>query len=40
MRQQAVPSKWRGFSVDTWALLLALLLAALVRGGVFKQVPW
>ena len=36
MRQEAVPSKWRGFSVDTWALLLA----ALVRGGVFKQVPW
>jgi hypothetical protein len=33
-------AKWRRLSLDTWAVLLALLLAALVRAGVFKQVPW
>jgi hypothetical protein len=39
-QEVVAPSKWRGFSVDTWAVLLALLLAALVRGGIFKHVPW
>jgi len=38
--EAVVSSKWRGFSVDTWAVLLALLLAALVRVGAFKHVPW
>jgi hypothetical protein len=28
------------FSVDVWAVLLALVLAALVRAGVLKAVPW
>jgi hypothetical protein len=39
-QESMVSSKWRKFSVDTWAVLLALLLAALVRGGLFKHVPW
>jgi hypothetical protein len=35
----AVAAK-RGFSVDAWAVLLAFVLAALVRAGVFKHIPW
>jgi hypothetical protein len=30
----------RGLSLDAWAVLLAFALAALVRAGVFKHVPW
>jgi len=30
----------RRISLDTWAVLLALLAALLVRTGVFKVVPW
>ncbi|HWZ97917.1 MAG TPA: hypothetical protein VN025_09165 [Candidatus Dormibacteraeota bacterium] len=33
-------SKRRGLSLDGWAVLLAFALAALVRAGVFKHVPW
>jgi hypothetical protein len=42
MSQQAetVAVKRRGFSIDTWAVLLAFVLAALVRAGVFKHIPW
>jgi hypothetical protein len=32
--------KKRGFSIDAWAVLLAFVLAALVRAGVFKHIPW
>jgi hypothetical protein len=32
-------SRWK-LSLDTWAVLVALLLALLVRTGVFKHVPW
>ena len=32
-------SLWK-LSLDTWAVLLALLLALLVRVGVFKHIPW
>jgi hypothetical protein len=32
-------SRWK-LSVDTWAVLVAFLLALLVRTGVFKHVPW
>jgi len=38
--QQAVATKTKGFSLDTWAVLLAFTLAALVRTGVFKHIPW
>ena len=27
-------------SLDTWAVLIALLVALLVRAGVLKVVPW
>ena len=33
------PSR-RTWSLDTWAVLLAFLLAALVRIGLIKTVPW
>ncbi len=32
-------SKWK-LSLDTWAVLMAFLLALLVRVGVFKHIPW
>ncbi|HKV60881.1 MAG TPA: hypothetical protein VJO16_03145 [Candidatus Acidoferrum sp.] len=32
-------SRWK-LSLDTWAVVVALLLALLVRTGVFKHVPW
>jgi len=34
------PVKQRAFSIDAWAVLLAFVLAALVRAGVFKHIPW
>jgi hypothetical protein len=44
MREQgqvvAAPVKQRSFSIDAWAVLLAFVLAALVRAGVFKHIPW
>ena len=30
----------RRISLDTWAVLLALAAALLIRLGVFKTVPW
>ena len=36
----ASPVKARRFSIDAWAVLLAFVLAALVRAGVFKHIPW
>jgi hypothetical protein len=30
----------RRISLDTWAVLLALLAAALIRLGVLKTIPW
>jgi hypothetical protein len=35
-----VAVKPKRFSLDTWAVLLAFALAALVRAGVFKHIPW
>jgi len=32
-------SRWK-LPLDTWAVLVAFLLALLVRTGVFKHVPW
>jgi hypothetical protein len=34
------PSAKSGWSIDAWAVLLAFVLAALVRAGVFKHIPW
>jgi hypothetical protein len=36
----AAPVKQRSLSIDAWAVLLAFVLAALVRAGVFKHIPW
>jgi hypothetical protein len=27
-------------SLDTWAVILALALALLIRAGVFRKIPW
>jgi len=32
-------NRWK-LSLDSWAVLVAFLLALLVRTGVFKHVPW
>jgi hypothetical protein len=38
---QQSPSRSKShLSLDTWAVILALLAALLVRIGVFKNVPW
>jgi hypothetical protein len=34
------PTGTRNLSLDTWAVLLAFLLAALVRLGLLKSIPW
>jgi hypothetical protein len=35
-----MPQPLRRISLDTWAVLLALLAALLIRIGIFKTVPW
>jgi hypothetical protein len=32
-------SPWK-LSLDSWAVVVALLAALLIRAGVFKHVPW
>jgi len=32
--------KGTSFSLDTWALIVAFLLALAVRFGVLKDIPW
>jgi len=39
-QEAAVAVKPKRFSLDTWAVLLAFAIAALVRAGVFKHIPW
>jgi hypothetical protein len=39
-QEAAAVAKPKRFSLDTWAVLLAFTLAALVRAGVFKHIPW
>jgi hypothetical protein len=34
------PAKNRLLSLDSWAVLLSLALALLVRIGILKTVPW
>jgi len=31
--------RWK-LSLDTWAVVVALVAALLVRAGVFKHIPW
>jgi hypothetical protein len=38
--EEVLAPKKRGLSLDGWAVLLAFALAALVRAGVFKHIPW
>ena len=38
--QQFAAPKKRMLSLDTWAVLLALAAALLVRSGVLTHVPW
>ena len=43
MSAEVVAGKSRSrlkLSLDTWAVLVAFLLALLVRTGVFKHIPW
>jgi hypothetical protein len=37
---KAGPNKKWLLSLDTWAVLAALVAALLIRAGVFKHVPW
>ena len=39
MPHSPVTSKWR-ISVDTWAVILALLAVVLIRIGILKAIPW
>ena len=34
------PNKNRLLSIDTWAVLLSLLAALLIRAGVLTHIPW
>ena len=38
--KQQKPSKRLSFSLDTWAVLIGLSLAALVRLGLVQHVSW
>jgi hypothetical protein len=40
IQKAAAVGKPKRFSLETWAALLAFTLAALVRAGVFKHIPW
>jgi hypothetical protein len=37
--ENKVSSRWR-LSLDAWAVLAAFVLAAFVRFGIVKHVPW
>jgi hypothetical protein len=39
MSQSPVSSKSR-ISLDTWAVIIALLVVVLVRTGILKTIPW
>ena len=38
-RKAQVKKPWR-LSLDSWAVVVALLAALLIRAGVFKHIPW
>ena len=37
-KQEIIPR--RSFSWETWAALIAFTLAALIRAGFLKHIPW
>jgi hypothetical protein len=37
---QPLPARKGWLSIDTWAVLIALAAALLVRAGVLPRVPW
>ena len=39
MSHSPVSSKSR-ISVDTWAVIIALLMVVLIRTGIVKAIPW
>ena len=38
--EQSPPRSKSYLSLDTWAVIIALLAALLVRTGLFKAIPW
>lgn len=36
----SLPARKKWLTVDSWAVLAALLAALLIRAGVFTRVPW
>jgi hypothetical protein len=40
MANEGAEKKTRALSIDSWAVAIALLLAALVRLGLLKHVGW
>jgi len=40
MADEKVVAQKGGLSLDVWAVLLAFLLAVLVRFGVLANIPW
>jgi hypothetical protein len=40
LQSQTIPKPTRKISLDTWAVLLALLAATLIRVGVITKIPW
>jgi hypothetical protein len=39
-RKVAVAANERKISLDTWAVLIALAAATLIRFGLFPSIPW
>jgi hypothetical protein len=39
-QETTAPKKSSFFSLDTWAVLIAFVLALAVKFDVFKNVPW
>lgn len=40
MADETVVRDKRGLTLDWWAVLLAVVLALLVRAGVLQRIPW
>lgn len=40
MADESAVKRGLGLSLDGWAVLLALVLALLVRAGVLQHIPW